>query len=191
MNLTRKRIFDLLLLLPLLPGIAAAVLLLAALVLWGDGRPVFFSQPRVGRKGRPFRIWKLRTMTCEPDAAQRRPTRLGGWLRQRGWDEVPQLYNVLLGDMSLVGPRPLTPKDAERLAQAHEAFAARLEVPPGLTGLSQVCLARGAALTARLDAHYARHRTVAMDLSLLLRTAWMNVVGKRAGARPLPELPSE
>jgi lipopolysaccharide/colanic/teichoic acid biosynthesis glycosyltransferase len=190
-NLTPKRLFDVLLLLPFLPAVAVAVLGLALLVLWKDGRPVFFSQPRVGWKGRPFRIWKLRTLTCDPDLTQRCPTALGKWLRQRGWDELPQLYNVLRGDMSLVGPRPLTPADAERLTLAHKAFRARLDVPPGLTGLSQVCLARGAALTARLDAHYARQRTVAMDLSLLLRTAWMNVVGKQAGARPIPELPNE
>jgi lipopolysaccharide/colanic/teichoic acid biosynthesis glycosyltransferase len=125
-------------------------------------------------------------MSCEPDVAARRPTRLGGWLRQRGLDELPQLLNVLWGDMSLVGPRPLTAGDAQRLAAGCPDFAQRLAVPPGLTGLSQVCLARGAAQTAALDAHYARHRSLAMDLAILLRTAWMNLVGKRRGARSPP-----
>ena len=181
-----KRALDLTLLAlaaPPLLGLAA----LLGLCVWAlDGAPLLFSQPRLGRGGRPFRIWKLRTMTCEPDVSARRPTRLGGWLRQRGLDELPQLLNVWRGDMSLVGPRPLTPSDAERLEAACPDFAQRLAVPPGLTGLSQVCLARGAAQTAALDAHYARHQSLAMDLSILLRTAWMNLVGKRRGARSPP-----
>jgi lipopolysaccharide/colanic/teichoic acid biosynthesis glycosyltransferase len=175
----------------ILLALAAAPLLglaaLLGLLVWAaDGRPIHFSQPRVGRGGRAFRIWKLRTMTLEPDVAARRPTRLGGWLRQRGLDELPQLLNVLWGDMSLVGPRPLTAADAQRLAAGCPDFARRLDVSPGLTGLAQVCLARGAAQTAALDAYYARHRNLAMDLSILLRTAWMNLVGKRRGARPPP-----
>jgi lipopolysaccharide/colanic/teichoic acid biosynthesis glycosyltransferase len=185
-SVTAKRALDLALLalasVPLL-GIAA----LLGLLVWAvDGRPILFSQPRVGRGGRTFRIWKLRTMTCEPEVAARRPTRLGGWLRQRGLDELPQLLCVWCGDMSLVGPRPLTASDAERLAAGCPDFEQRLAVPPGLTGLAQVCLARGAAQTAALDAHYARHRSLAMDLAILFRTAWMNLVGKRRGARPPP-----
>jgi lipopolysaccharide/colanic/teichoic acid biosynthesis glycosyltransferase len=181
-----KRLLDLALLVlaaPLLLPPAAAV---ALAVLVCDGRPVLFRQDRLGRGGRPFRIRKFRTMTTEPDPADRRPTRLGAWLRGRGLDELPQLLDVLVGDMSLVGPRPLTAADAERLARVHPAFAARLDCAPGLTGLSQVCGARGAALTAAVDAHYARSRSVRLDLAILLRTAWINVVGKRRGRLPLP-----
>lgn len=181
-----KRLLDLLLLLPLMPFFGLAVGTLALAVLIADGRPVFFTQPRLGRGRRVFRILKLRTMTCEPDVRARRPTRLGALLRHHGVDELPQLLNVLTGDMSLVGPRPLTPEDAERLIAQHPPLAARFEVPPGLTGLAQVCQATGAALTARLDAEYARTRSAAVDIRILFRTAWMNVVGKRRGARPLP-----
>ncbi len=181
-----KRLFDLCLLLPLVPLFAALTGLLALAVLLADGRPLFFRQPRVGRDRRRFTVWKLRTMTCEPDPADRRPTRLGAWLRQRGLDELPQLYNVLRGDMSLVGPRPLTPADAERLCALHPPFAARFAAAPGLTGLAQVCLAQGVALTGQLDAAYVRTRSAALDLRILLRTAWMNLVGKRRGALPLP-----
>jgi lipopolysaccharide/colanic/teichoic acid biosynthesis glycosyltransferase len=181
-----KRFFDLCLLLPAAPFLGLVVGGLALAVWAVDGRPVFFSQPRLGRGRRPFQIWKLRSMTLEPDPRQRRPTRLGGWMRQRGLDEIPQLVNVLVGDMSLVGPRPLTPEDAARLEQQHAPFAARFEVPPGITGLAQVCGARGAALTARLDADYARTRSAALDLQILVRTLWINVVGKRRGARALP-----
>jgi lipopolysaccharide/colanic/teichoic acid biosynthesis glycosyltransferase len=181
--LARKRLFDLALLVPLLPLFATLTGVLALGVLVCDGRPIFFSQPRVGRDRRVFHIVKLRTMSCEADPAARRPTRFGRFLRQRGLDELPQLLvNVLRGDMSLVGPRPLTEQDAERLATEHPPFARRFAVPPGLTGLAQVCLAQGPALTAALDAAYADTRTALLDLQILLRTAWMNLVGKRRGA---------
>ena len=180
------RLLDLALLLPLVPAFAVVIGALAAVVWLTDGRPLFFSQPRVGRSRRPFRIWKLRTMTTDADVSQRRPTRLGAWLRHRGLDELPQLFNVLRGDMRLVGPRPLEPKDADRLVAQHGPFAARFDVPPGLTGLAQVCQAQGVQLTARVDAEYAKSRTTSLDLSILVRTAFMNVVGKTRGKRPLP-----
>ncbi len=85
--------------------------------------------------------------------------------------------------MSLVGPRPLSVPDAERLVRAHPPFAERFRVPPGITGLAQVTGARGAALTARLDLYYARHRSAAFDLALLMQTGWINLVGKKRGAR--------
>jgi len=180
------RLLDLVLLLPLVPFFGALIAALAMVVLVTDGRPLFFSQPRVGRGRRPFRIWKLRTMTTQAEVSKRAPTRLGAWLRHRGLDELPQLFNVLIGDMRLVGPRPLEPKDADRLVAQHAPFAARFEVPPGLTGLSQVCQAQGVQLTARLDAEYARTRSTTLDVSILARTALMNVVGKKRGKRPLP-----
>ena len=186
-----KRIFDLCLVLPLAPLLALAIGVLALGVWVVDGRPLFFRQVRLGRGRRPFRIWKLRSMTPEADPARRTPTRFGGWLRHRGLDELPQVINVLTGEMSLVGPRPLTPGDGDRLSAQYAPFAERYAVPPGITGLAQICGAHGAALTARLDADYARARTVASDFAILVRTLWINVVGKRRGARPVPaEQPS-
>lgn len=181
-----KRWFDLVLLTVTAPVWAPAIGALAAAVWLADGRPLFFAQARAGRDRRLFRIWKLRTMTLEPAPEDRRPTRLGGWLRNRGLDELTQLWNVVLGDMSLVGPRPLTPADADRLVAAFPPFAARFEVAPGITGLAQVCGARGPAITAELDAHYARTRTAAGDVAILVRTVWINLVGKRRGLRRLP-----
>ena len=158
-----------------------------AFAVWAlDGRPVFFVQPRVGQGRRTFHILKLRTMTTEPDVAARRVTQVGRWLRQRGLDELPQLFNVLHGDMSLVGPRPMTADDVARLSAISPEFARRLEVRPGITGLPQVTQARGAHLTAALDAQYARERSFLMDVGILCRTALMNVVGKARGARRLP-----
>jgi len=181
--MSTKRWFDLFLVAAASPVAALAIAVLAAAVWCADGRPIFFLQDRLGRGRRPFRIWKLRTMTREPDVGARRPTRLGAWLRQRGLDELPQLLNVVLGEMSLVGPRPLTASDADRLGAGHPAFEERFLVAPGITGLAQVCGARGAARTARLDAEYARERSAAMDLGILLRTVWINIVGKRRGFR--------
>ena len=185
-RLLPKRVMDLTLTVLTLPLWAPLVGLLAAAVLIADGRPVFFPQPRLGQGGRRFRILKLRTMTTEVDPLARTPTRLGRHLRQHGLDELPQLLNVLAGDMSLVGPRPLTSDDFQRLASAHPDFADRLRSPPGITGLAQVCGARGAALTAALEVHYARRWTPGLDLAILVRTAWINLVGKRRGTRPLP-----
>ncbi len=177
--MSRKRLFDLVLLLPLLPFILLLIGGLGLLVLVFDGRPIFFTQRRLGKGKRPFRILKLRTMSTEAEVQARRPTRFGQWLRQRGLDELPQLLNVLVGDMSLVGPRPLEEKDATRLTAMHGEFVQRFEATPGLTGLSQVCQAKGAGLTAQLDAWYAQHSGPMLDLQILLRTALMNVVGKR------------
>jgi lipopolysaccharide/colanic/teichoic acid biosynthesis glycosyltransferase len=185
-----KRAVDVTLVLVTLPLWATGLALLALLVLLCDGRPVFFPQPRVGRGGRRFVIWKLRSMTTHPDPGQRQPTALGRVLRHHGLDELPQLLNVLGGQMSLVGPRPLEPGDLARLAAACPEFAATLDeraaLAPGITGLPQVCSARGPALTAALESHYARQWTPALDLAILARTAWINLVGKRRGARPLP-----
>jgi lipopolysaccharide/colanic/teichoic acid biosynthesis glycosyltransferase len=178
-----KRWFDLALVAMTAPVWVVGIGVLAAMVWVVDGRPVFFTQPRVGRGRHLFQIWKLRSMTLETAVEDRRPTRLGGWLRNRGLDETAQVWNVVLGDMSLVGPRPLTLADAERLVAAHPPFAARFDVPPGVTGLAQVCGARGPVLTAELDAHYAQTRTATGDLAILLRTVWINIVGKRRGMR--------
>jgi lipopolysaccharide/colanic/teichoic acid biosynthesis glycosyltransferase len=185
-RLACKRSIDVALVLLTLPLWGPLVAALALAVLAADGRPVLFAQPRLGRGGRRFSILKLRSMTTEADPLARRPTRLGAHLRQHGLDELPQLLNVLRGDMSLVGPRPLTPDDHQRLCAGRPDFADRLALPPGLTGMAQVCGARGVVLTAALEAHYARRWTPGQDVAILMRTAWINVVGKRRGTRPLP-----
>jgi lipopolysaccharide/colanic/teichoic acid biosynthesis glycosyltransferase len=135
----QKRVFDVLLSavgLALLWPVLSAIALLIKL---DDAGPVFFRQSRVGYRGRLFRIWKFRTMV--PDAASRgipltvgedqRVTRVGRWLRRLKWDELPQLFNVLTGDMSLVGPRPELP-----VYVAHYNAAERrvLDLVPGMTG---------------------------------------------------------
>lgn len=185
-RLRHKRVFDVVTTLGMVWfwGPILGTMMLLVLVL--DGRPVFFLQERAGRGRRPFRIYKLRTMTTDDDVNTRKPTRFGKFLRDRGFDELPQVLNVLEGTMSLVGPRPLTAEDADRLVEAHPPFAGRFDVPPGLTGLAQVCMARGSKQTAALDAAYAAGRTHALDTRILFRTVFINLVGKRRGARAIP-----
>jgi lipopolysaccharide/colanic/teichoic acid biosynthesis glycosyltransferase len=142
-----------------------------------DGSPVFFAQVRPGLNGRPFTLFKLRSMTSSFDAAgqplpdARRVTPLGQWLRATSLDELPELWNVLRGDMSLVGPRPLLP---EYLPLYSREQARRHEVRPGITGWAQIN-GRNALRWEdkfRLDVWYVDHRSVWLDLKIL----WLTMI---------------
>lgn len=151
----------------------APVFGLVALCIWlDDGWPLLFWQTRVGYQGTPFRIVKFRTLAREPDDPTQpaaHTTRVGGLLRRWALDELPQLWNVLRGEMSLVGPRPTLP---EQVAQygAHERL--RLQVLPGLTGWAQIHGRNALSWPERidLDVWYVRHRSLGLDLRILLRT---------------------
>ena len=168
--------FGLLLAAPLLVAAAAAVRLVM-------GPPVLFRQTRVGRRERPFTLLKLRTMT-DPRGADgdllppaQRLTRLGKLLRGLSIDELPQLWNVLRGDMSLVGPRPLR---IEYLPYYTERERRRHLVRPGLTGLAQVSGRNSLPWDQRLelDVRYVETKTLALDLHLILRTFESAVKGR-------------
>ena len=161
------------------------IVVLALAIRLGSPGPGLFAQERVGRHGRPFVCYKLRTMYRETRSAASHHTAaasvtaLGKWLRRFKLDELPQLWNVLKGEMSLVGPRPCLPIQTE-LIEARRRLGV-LEVRPGITGLAQV---RGVDMSeperlARIDADYARRRSFAGDLLLILRT----VVGGGRGDR--------
>ncbi len=149
---------------PVMLGIAVAILLRL-------GRPVLFTQQRAGRRGRPFRLYKFRTMREAigpdgnplPDA--QRTTRLGRWLRRKSLDELPQLLNVLGGSMSLVGPRPLPVRYVQRYTPEQ---ARRLLVKPGLTGWGQVNGRNSPSWEEKhaLDAWYADHWNLWLDLRI-------------------------
>ena len=163
-------------------GLAGPALALSIALVWVvDGAPVFFRQERLGRGRRPFQIVKLRTM------AAGRVTRLGAVLRELGLDELPQLFNVLRGDMALVGPRPLTGPDVARLGWNGGSFDARWSVRPGLTGLAQLGQARRccARATWLLDRRYVRRCGVALDLRLLAVSSLVPLFGKRGVRRVL------
>lgn len=176
-----KRLFDLLGAAALLALLAPLLALAGLAVLLVLGRPVLFRQCRSGRHGRPFTLLKLRSMAAGPGADAARLGRFGRLLRASAVDELPQLLNVLRGEMSLVGPRPLPP---EYLPLFSPAQAARLRVRPGLAGLAQAAgrntLPWGPRLA--LDAAYAERQTLAGDLRLLARCGALALRGRGASA---------
>jgi lipopolysaccharide/colanic/teichoic acid biosynthesis glycosyltransferase len=147
-------------------GIAAAVLIL-------DGRPVLFRQVRLGRERRPFTILKFRSMR------DGEVTAIGRLLRATGLDELPQLVNVLRGDISAVGPRPLTDEDVRRLGWSDPACDFRWRVPPGLTGLAQVAGTRSARHALRLDRRYIARQSWRLDVGLIGWSFAINLFGKK------------
>lgn len=186
-------------------GIAASAPLLAcvAILVWVcDGRPIFFRQERIGFRGRPFKIWKFRTMrTSAPtrtgsaidDAGTRlitvagdaRVTRLGAWLRKTKLDELPQLFNVVAGEMSLVGPRPEVERYVRRYTEQQRRV---LDLLPGITDAASICFRHESEMLAgltdpeghyvrwivpakiRLNLRYARRASVARDIGILFST---------------------
>ena len=179
-----KRVFDLLAVVVTAPVWVPMLVVLAILVRLNLGSPVLFRQKRPGLGGRVFEVLKFRTMREEHDASGRplpdadRLTPFGRWLRAASLDELPELLNVLKGDMSLVGPRPLL---VEYLPRYSSRQAKRHEVRPGLTGLVQVM---GRNLLTwedkfELDVKYVETRTFWLDLKILALT--VGAVIKREG----------
>jgi exopolysaccharide biosynthesis polyprenyl glycosylphosphotransferase len=154
----------------------------------GSPGPVLFRQRRVGVDGSHFELLKFRTMRLNDDSEttwsvrhDARVTRLGRWLRRSGLDELPQLINVLRGEMSLVGPRPERPYFVERFSAVIPGYRRRLRVPPGITGWAQVHGLRGDTSVperVRFDNHYVENWSLWRDLAILLRTL---LVGMKSG----------
>ncbi|HET8605940.1 MAG TPA: sugar transferase, partial [Gaiellaceae bacterium] len=170
----------LLLTLPLTAVIALAVLV-------GDGRPFLYHGPRVGRAGRFFTIHKFRTLRVGAEErlgpflgpelvarTQAEYTRVGRWLKASQLDELPQLANVLRGDMSLVGPRPIRPRFFAELAHEIPAYWQRLVVRPGLTGFAQMRRGYETSMEEKLahDLEWIADRSVPLYLRTLAATAW-------------------
>jgi len=195
--LVAKRGFDLAVCIWLLPVVAILMLLLALIIRLDSPGSILIAQERTGRDGRRFRMYKFRTMVRNAEELKAglahlnvlpppdfkipkdpRITRVGMILRQTSLDELPQLFNVLRGDMSLVGPRP-TSFEPTTYSLWHTR---RLEVTPGITGLWQL---KGRNLTTfderlRLDIEYIEHRSFWLDLKILLQT--VPAVFRRSGA---------
>jgi sugar transferase (PEP-CTERM system associated) len=180
---TLKRVVDLVtaglglcLLAPLWPILALAIKL-------GDGGKVLYSQVRVGQNGRTFRLYKLRTMRPDAEngksvwcaANDPRVTRVGRFLRRTRLDELPQLYNVLRGDMSIVGPRPERPDIVAELSPALPYYSERHLVKPGLTGWAQISFRYGSSVEdakrkLQFDLYYLKHMSFELDMIILFRT---------------------
>lgn len=166
-------------------GIPIAI---ANLVLFRDPRRIFFTQERVGRYGRVFRIYKFRTMRDRDpsnEGDRDRVTPFGRFLRDRHLDELPQLLNILCGDMGLIGPRPEM-IELERWASAEvEGFTERLAIRPGVTGYAQVVQGsvprelESYRRKLELDREYLHHLSPAMDLEIVLGTIPLMIRGRR------------
>lgn len=168
--------------------------IIPALITIDDGGPVLFRQVRSGRGGRPFRVTKFRSMVvdAERDGARQavagdvRVTRVGRWLRATAMDELPQLWNILIGDMSVVGPRALRPGEIEaegdgsmvRLEDV-PGFAVRSLVRPGLTGVAQIYASRQLPRRQkfRYDRIYIRRQTLELDIRLILLSIRVSLMG--------------
>jgi len=170
-----KRLFDIAIASLAVVLLLPIVLLLAAAIRCCMGSPVLFRQVRPGKNGRPFTLLKFRTMsdarnpdgTTQPD--EERLTPLGRILRRTSLDELPQLWNVLRGDMSLVGPRPLLMQYLDRYTPEQ---ARRLEVKPGITGWAQINGRNAISWDEKfaLDVWYVDHRSLQLDLRILWKT---------------------
>lgn len=190
-----KRTFDILVSGALLAALAPIMAAIALAIRLDSPGPPLFRQTRGGLRGRPFRMFKFRTMYRTEDGVEveqalpgdRRITRVGAFLRRTSLDELPQLLNVLRGEMSLVGPRPHALKH-DRIFAAHvEDYALRQQVAAGLTGWAQIQGARGPTQTAdqirrrvELDLWYVRNWSLALDISILLRTTAVVIQGHNA-----------
>jgi lipopolysaccharide/colanic/teichoic acid biosynthesis glycosyltransferase len=173
-----KRALDVVISLTALVILAVPMLALAAAIRVRMGSPVLFRQVRPGLHGEPFTLVKLRTMRTGDGTDAERLTGLGRFLRSTSLDELPELWNILRGDMSLVGPRPLLVEYLDRYTPRQ---ARRHEVRPGLTGLAQV---EGRNLVGwderlELDVRYVETRSLALDLHILVRT--LGAVVRREG----------
>jgi lipopolysaccharide/colanic/teichoic acid biosynthesis glycosyltransferase len=196
--LSHKRVVDVCIALVLLVPAAPLILVALLLVKLTSRGPALYSQTRLGRDGQPFRIYKIRTMVVDSEKngacwslpGDPRVTAVGRLLRKTHLDELPQLWNVLRGDMSLVGPRPERPEFVPALEHAVPRYRERMLVRPGLTGLAQVQLPPDTDLESvrrklACDLFYVRHASLWLDLRLLVTTAFYLVGSCRLPCRLL------
>ena len=187
-SLFPKRVFDLVLAILSAPVWCALMLVTALLVRVKLGGPVLFLQPRPGHNAVIFNLVKFRTMTDarDPDGKllpdAERLTAFGRWLRSTSLDELPELWNVLKGDMSLVGPRPLLVQYLDRYTREQHR---RHEVPPGLTGWAQVNGRNTVSWEMKfaMDVWYVENRTLGLDVMILWQTVWQVVSRRGISAR--------
>lgn len=177
-----KRLFDIIISLIALPFVLLAIVLLAPIIYLTDRGPVFYNAPRVGKHGKVFKMYKLRSMKVNaPDirnadgstynsANDPRVTKIGRIMRKTSVDELPQFLNLLKGDMSLIGPRPATPKILEDITPLKEH---RMKVRPGITGYTQMMYRNSAQGDARYEAdkYYVENVSFWFDVEILFKTA--------------------
>jgi exopolysaccharide biosynthesis polyprenyl glycosylphosphotransferase len=194
-----KRIFDFLCALAMAPLALPLIALSAIAIKLDDRGPVFYRQERLGEGGRPFQIVKLRTMGVDAERAgpqwsslnDSRVTKVGRFLRSSHLDELPQLWNVIRGELSLVGPRPERPEFVAELERELNYYDRRLLMKPGVTGWAQVRIGyagseSGTAWKLAHDLYYLKHRSNALDLMIMLETVATPIRDRRMALR-LPD----
>jgi len=190
-NAIVKRAFDLALSAVLLVVLSPLLLLIALAVKLGSRGPVLYAQERVGLDGKPFRMLKFRTMRTDAESlgprfaqdGDPRVTAMGSWLRRTSTDELPQLWNVLLGDMSLVGPRPERPVFIDQFRRHIPRYQLRHMVKSGMTGWAQIHGLRGnTSIQKRVeyDLYYIEHWSLLLDLKILARTVAFGFLSRNA-----------
>ncbi|MBO8084795.1 MAG: TIGR03013 family PEP-CTERM/XrtA system glycosyltransferase [Marichromatium sp.] len=196
MTMLLKRLFDVLVSVVFLV-LLWPVMLVTALAIAAESRfrhPVFYRQTRIGENGMPFDVVKFRSMRVDAEADGRarwatkndsRITRVGRFIRKTRIDELPQIFNVLKGEMSFVGPRPERPEFVATLASKYDYYAARHRVKPGLTGWAQLCYPYGSSEEDALrkleyDLYYVKNYSIFLDLLILIETVEVVVFGKGA-----------
>jgi lipopolysaccharide/colanic/teichoic acid biosynthesis glycosyltransferase len=193
-----KSVFDKIIATAMMIAFSPVLALISLAILLDDRGPVLFTQTRVGKDGQPFTVLKFRTMVLGAEARKEallvlnegdgllfklrqdpRITTIGSWLRRTSLDELPQLINVVLGEMSLVGPRPALPVEA---ALYTDEVSGRLAVKPGMTGLWQISGRSDLSYedAVRLDLRYVENWTLALDLQILWKTAAAVASGRGA-----------
>ena len=191
---TEKRIVDVVASAGLL-AVSLPVLLLTAIAIKLEGPgSIFYRQERVGLRGKPFMVYKFRSMREDAEgdgvavwakADDDRVTKVGAFIRKSRIDELPQLFNVLKGDMSFVGPRPERPEFVEQLSQAIPYYDLRHHVKPGITGWAQVSYPYGASIKdsrekLQYDLYYLKNYSVFLDINIVLLTIQVILWGKGA-----------
>jgi sugar transferase (PEP-CTERM system associated) len=186
-----KRTFDIVVSASLLILALPVMILTAIAIMLESGRPVIYRQERVGQGGQHFNVYKFRSMfaDAESDGKPRwaqtnddRVTRVGRFIRKTRIDELPQLFNVLKGDMSLVGPRPERPFFVRQLEQQLPFYEVRHSVKPGVTGWAQVCYEYGASVDdagnkLRYDLYYVKNHSLFLDFLILFKTIRVVLTG--------------
>ena len=149
------------------------VFIAAILIFFSKGSPILFKQKRIGLNKKEFTIYKFRTMKND------KITSVGGIMRKLGWDEIPQLINIIKGDMAFVGPRPLTAFDINRLNYNTANHTKRWSVKPGITGPAQLTNICDATLSIRKDLFYIENKSLIFDMKMIIRSLAVPIIGKR------------
>ena len=188
-----KRLFDILLSAPAIIILSPVFVFLWIAVKFSSKGPAIFRQQRAGKDGRPFIFYKFRTMKLDAypfgpspkSADDPRLTKIGKFLRESSLDELPQLFNILRGDMKVIGPRPERPEFVRNFNHDLPMYVCRHYVKPGLTGWAQVMFQYAAGIDdtykkLQYDLYYIKNKTVLLDLFILLRTVGVVLTGKGA-----------